>query len=168
MREKYDTEKRYNIYNKSVWTKIQTLSTVANGLLKRPLKSLCVLSEYNVMFVTHVGCMPLFFTCLPCWIHACFSFMCCANTYGTFCSCVWYIHMTLGKKESFDGAKRTKNRCQPFKKLLWQGFLHVRYEKYNLALKANQLHLGIFARSVYIGIPENTKSCYIIVFNIVM
>ena len=90
------------------------------------------------------------FTCLPCWIHACFLSMC-ANTHGAFSSYVWYIYMTLGKKESFDGAKRTKNRCQPFKKLLWQGFLHVRYEKYNLALKANQLHLGIFARSLYIS-----------------
>ena len=62
------------------------------------------------------------FTCLPCWIHACFLSMC-ANTHGAFSSYVWYIYMTLGKKESFDGAKRTKNRCQPFKKLLFQGFI---------------------------------------------
>ena len=61
------------------------------------------------------------FTCLPCWIHACFLSMC-ANTHGAFSSYVWYIYMTLGKKESFDGAKRTKNRCQPFKKLLFQGY----------------------------------------------
>ena len=89
MREKYDTEKRYNIYNKSVWTKIQTLSTVANGLLKRPLKSLCVLSEYNVMFVTHVGCMPVFVSRV-CHAESTLVFLSmCANTHDAFSSYVW-------------------------------------------------------------------------------
>ena len=127
MREKYDTEKRYNIYNKSVWTKIQTLSTVANGLLKRPLKSLCVLSEYNVMFVTHVGCMPVFVSRV-CHAESTLVFYSCVLTHTAhLVSYVWYIYMTLGKKESFDGAKRTKNRCQPFKKLLFQGFFSVEH-----------------------------------------
>ena len=60
MREIYCTKRGITLTTKWMKETIQILSTEVNGLLKRPLKSLCVLSEYNVMFVTHVGCMPVF------------------------------------------------------------------------------------------------------------
>ena len=89
------------------------------------------------------------FTCLPCWIHACFLSMC-ANTHGAFSSYVWYIYMTLGKKESFDGAKRTKNRCQPFKKLLFQGFIFLTSCTYIFQILYPRLHENTFCKFDFI------------------
>ena len=78
------------------WKKIQTFSIVsvkANGLLKRPLKSLCVLSDcYDVC--NPRGLHAVNFTCWPCRIHACFPFMCTAvTTTAGIVICHNYIYM---------------------------------------------------------------------------
>ena len=110
------------------WKKIQTFSIIsvkANGLLKRPLKSLCVLSDcYDVC--NPRGLHAVNFTCWPCWIHACFPLMCTAvtTTAGIVICHIYiyiYTYMTLCEERDSCLLVATLHTIQI--KLLYRDFL---------------------------------------------